>query len=113
MVQQLISGNANITAGIFDDVEAPYRANSNGEGSNNGPVMVLPIDGPMMRNDYCGSLGTTSMGRLIEAANNDASIQSIVLSINSPGGTVDGTESLANKIKASQKPIVTHARHDG
>lgn len=103
----LILNGATITAGLFDDTEPPYRANSQGMKNVNGEVLVLPIDGIMMKNDYCGSMGTDTMSRMINAANKDRSIQSIVLKINSPGGSVNGTENLANTIKASSKPIVS------
>jgi len=39
-------------------------------------------------------------------ANASPSIKGIVLQIDSPGGAVDGTQQLANKIKSSAKPIV-------
>lgn len=105
----ILEGNAQIKAGLFDDVEMPYRANSSGIKTNNGPVFVLPVQGIMMQDDFCGELGTDSMSNLIRAVNRDGSIQSIVLKMRTPGGSVSGTENFSNTIKASQKPVVAWA----
>lgn len=99
----------NVKAGLFDDVEMPYRANSSGIKTPNGPVFVLPVQGIMMQDDFCGELGTDSMSNLIKAVNRDSSIQSIVLKMRTPGGSVAGTENFSNTVKTSQKPVVAWA----
>lgn len=71
-----------------------------------GSVALIPVNGPIMKNDYCGSIGTATMGALIDEAENNPNIDAIVLSIDSPGGTVDGTEVFANKIRAAKKPVI-------
>lgn len=88
--------------------DAPFMVNQLGQRDASGSVMVIPINGPIMKNDYCGSPGTASMAAMINQANNDSSIKGIVLSISSPGGSVDGTEHLAATIAASKKPVVAH-----
>lgn len=60
-----------------------------------------------METDYCGAPGMQTHEQALTAANNDESIQSIVLYIDSPGGTVSGTQNLATAIKNSKKPVVT------
>lgn len=97
---QHVAGNLN--------PDAPFTVNQFGKPDASGPVMVIPINGPMMKNDYCGSPGTATMADMINKANNDSSIKSIVLSISSPGGSVDGTEHLANAVASSKKPVVAH-----
>lgn len=72
-----------------------------------GSIARIPISGPIMKNDYCGSSGTASFAEYIKQADKHPNISSIVLHIDSPGGTVDGTQTLADVIKAVQKPIVT------
>lgn len=84
------------------------RADENGNYSPKGPVQIVMIDGPVMKYDYCGAAGTMTMGQAIMAANQDDSIQSIVLYMDSPGGSVDGTEALANIVRSSQKPVVAY-----
>lgn len=73
-----------------------------------GNVRVIPIEGVMMRNGKMCSLGTEQIVQLIADANADPSIASIVLKINSPGGTVDGTELLGDAIRTSPKPTVAY-----
>ena len=84
------------------------RADESGNYAPKGPVQIVMIDGPIMKYDYCGAAGTMTMGQAIMAANQDDSVQSIVLYMDSPGGSVDGTEALANIVKGSQKPVVAY-----
>lgn len=74
-----------------------------------GNVLVLPINGPIMKYDFCGSMGTQTMANIIRSANASSTVDAIVLSIDSPGGAVDGTEDLSNAIAASTKPVIAFA----
>lgn len=79
-------------------------------------VAVLPIEGVVAKraNMFMQISGGASM-QLIErdlrAALADPAVHSVILSIDSPGGTVDGTQTLANAVRAGRelKPIVTLA----
>lgn len=83
------------------------RVDANGNLTADGPVQLVRLEGPVMKYDYCGAMGMESIQQGIRAANADQSVQSIVLMIDSPGGTVDGTDNLAREIKASKKPVVS------
>jgi protease-4 len=85
-----------------------WRANANGDMDPKGPVLVIDVMGPVMKTDYCGSAGMQSMAQAIGAANADDSIAAIMLRIDSPGGTVDGTHNLARTIAASPKVSVAY-----
>lgn len=74
-----------------------------------GSVVVIDISGPIMKQDNCGDPGTKTYENLIKQAAANPNISGIVLQIDSPGGTVDGTQGLANIIKAVNKPVVTLA----
>jgi signal peptide peptidase SppA len=70
-------------------------------------VQVIRISGALTKNSqFCGPAGMDQFGAWIKQADNDQSIDSILIVIDSPGGTVAGTETLANIIKATKKPIV-------
>ena len=70
-------------------------------------VAVLPIHGPISKNgDWC-SYGTKDYINWLKQANKDPNVDAIVLDVDSPGGTVDGTEELANEIRNSKKPVVS------
>lgn len=89
------------------DNGATYRINGSGAIDANGSIQVLKMDAPVAKYDFCGSPGSTSWAQMINAANADPSVKSILIIADSPGGQVDGTEMLANTVKNSAKPIVT------
>lgn len=79
-------------------------------------VAVLPIEGVSARkmnlmSQISGGVSTELVGREIRAAVNDQAVHSIILAIDSPGGTVDGTQALASIIAGARasKPVVTLA----
>lgn len=79
-------------------------------------VAVLPINGVISKRmnlmaQISGGTSTELAGRDLTAAMNDPAVNAIILQIDSPGGTVDGTETLANIVRAakSTKPVVALA----
>jgi len=78
-------------------------------------VAVIPIDGVIskkmnMFTKISGGASTQMVGRDFQQALHDPFVRAIVLNIDSPGGSVDGTFELANMIYESrgQKPILAH-----
>lgn len=69
-----------------------------------GEVMILPILGSMSRYGYCG-WGTEDYDAILAAAYQMDSIKAIVLKMDTPGGTVDGTKALAERVRARTKPV--------
>lgn len=79
-------------------------------------VAVLPIDGVMAKranlfSQISGGVSTQLVQRDLQDAVNDPAVHSIILSIDSPGGTVDGTEILAAAVRdaRAKKPVVALA----
>ena len=77
-------------------------------------VAVIPVIGVTAKKmnmfaDISGGASTELIGRDIRAAINDPAVKSIILHIDSPGGTVDGTQALANIIAEARtkKPMAT------
>ncbi len=67
---------------------------------------VIPITGSLMKQgDWC-SYGMEDMAGWLKAADSDKRISNILLWIDSPGGTVDGTQALADTIKGMEKPVL-------
>jgi protease-4 len=99
-----------LTAFAIDAKDINGTKHSNNEGFKGAPqnsVAVISVKGVLMKEDMvCGPAGTATLGRIIQQADNNPNISSIVLHIDSPGGTVDGTEALANIIRNTQKPVV-------
>lgn len=80
---------------------------------NNG-VAVVQIDGVIgkkmnMFSQISGGASSQLAMRAIDGALRDESVHSILLSYDSPGGTVDGTELFTNAIKSARriKPVVS------
>jgi signal peptide peptidase SppA len=86
--------------------ETYQRVDANANPVSGGPVQLIRVEGALMKNNFCGGAGMESLQQAIRAANLDNTVLSIVLLIDSPGGTVDGTDNLAREIKNSTKPVV-------
>lgn len=101
---------------LFIGKEGLWSINENDEdivkmdSAPEGSIAVIPISGPLMKNDqFCGPVGMESIGRMIQDAAASKNIDGIILKIDSPGGTVDGTIALAEIIKSVKKPIIAFA----
>lgn len=74
-----------------------------------GSVAIITITGELMKYDQeCGPVGMLTMSDWIKEASSNPNISAIVLVIDSPGGTVDGTKNMADLIKGVGKPVVAH-----
>lgn len=77
---------------------------SQNEGQN---IAVIEMSGALMKNDQmCGPVGMQTIGKWIQAADMNADVSGIILKIDSPGGTAQGTEELSSIIKNTKKPVV-------
>lgn len=74
-------------------------------GFDGAKVAVICVDGPLMKTDFCGYYGTQSMLSFLKLAENTTSVEQIVLLIDSPGGSVDGTSTFADGVAACAKPV--------
>lgn len=81
-----------------------------------GGVAVIPVSGVLTKNpefNWWGDQISTSMNDVkdaFRAALKDPAVHTILLFIDSPGGTVDGTQELASVIEANRgvKPIIAY-----
>jgi len=71
-----------------------------------GTVAIIPVKGPIMREDGWSSYGTESKTKFLKAIYDIPNIKGVVLDLNSGGGEVDGTMTFANVIKNRNKPVV-------
>jgi signal peptide peptidase SppA len=80
-------------------------------------VAILPVYGILdkrmnMFMNFSGGTSTELLARDFHKALSDPRVQAILLDVDSPGGSVDGTKELADLILASReggKPVVTYA----
>lgn len=118
-----IAAIANRTHEIdFDAIEArrAKRLDNTERTSIRGTTAIIPITGPVFRyaNLFTWISGATSMeetARDFTAALDNPGVRAIVLTIDSPGGEINGTNELADLIFAARgaKPIVAHINQLG
>lgn len=70
-----------------------------------GSIAILNIRGAIMKYDYCGSPGTSTMSSWLKEADASSNIKAHLLVIDSPGGAADGTLNLSETIKSLNKPV--------
>ena len=76
------------------------------EGFDGAEIALIPVAGPLMKSDFCGSFGTATLRQLTRMADNTSSVKAIVFVHDSPGGTVDGTKAFADEIAACNKRTI-------
>ena len=81
-----------------------------------GPVAIIPVKGTLAKNglEFFGFQLLTSMrdiGASLRQAAADPAVRAIMLDVESPGGTVDGIEELADSVAAAgqSKPLYAYA----
>ena len=89
----------------LDNEQKPYEVHNN--------TAIIPVHGIIAKrmnlfSQISGGVSTQKLGNDLMEAIRDSDINAIVLDVDSPGGTVDGTEDAANLIRAARhkKPIV-------
>ncbi|RLD25857.1 MAG: hypothetical protein DRI75_12710 [Bacteroidetes bacterium] len=111
-VNDFINGNIEI---IEDEKELelslPYliKLTHQNNPSLSKNISVIPIEGSLMKKDYCGAPGMQTIGNRIKLADESDNVDGIILKIDSPGGTVDGTQELGDIVKNTSKPILAFA----
>ncbi len=115
-LRSLDTGHNLIRKQSLEDLSKPYASVSWDEQTGvafaegrSGRVAVIPIVGPLTKyGDLC-SIGMRDYGAAIQRVNANHDYEGVVLAMDTPGGTVDGTPELAFIIASSTKPVVVFA----
>lgn len=96
------------------DAIRPAAIVSRDAGVQMNGVAVISIVGVLQKRadwmtEIFGDTAMQDVGAAVMAADADPAINSIILAIDSPGGTVDGTEELAAIIASVSKPVIAVA----
>jgi protease-4 len=86
-----------------------FKARSTWSDFNDAPkgsIAVVLVNGPILKHDNCGDPGSMTRARQIREADSHQNIDAIILDIDSPGGMVDGTQTFADAIAGTEKPII-------
>lgn len=104
--------NVNLAAHIREaKPPEPKSAVEKVPARNGQNIAVIKIAGTMMKaQSSMGGTSTVQARRDIRSAASDSEVSGILLAIDSPGGTVAGTEDLGNDVRAArrQKPVYAH-----
>jgi signal peptide peptidase SppA len=99
-----------------DDHGAPLKPQAAAQraGGRSGAVAVIPVVGTIMQRSsmmmLCdGGTSTQAISKSLREAQADDTVGSILLDIDSPGGSVYGVAELAAEIRASSKPVIAVA----
>lgn len=73
-----------------------------------GSIAVVPINGALMKDDYCGSIGYMTRAEQTNALANNPNIAAIIYEFDTPGGSVSGLQTFADAINYAkkQKPVL-------
>ena len=75
------------------------------------PYAIIPVKGVISKNvseldALCGACDIENVEEMLEEAEQDASVKTVILVIDSPGGTSVGVPELANRIKNFSKEVI-------
>lgn len=101
--------------GVEEKMGKPLQKQDQGYDVMNG-VAIIPIDGPIAKRmnlltQVSGGVSTQLLERDFITALKDNSINSIILNIDSPGGTIDGVQELSTLIHQNRgkKPMLAYS----
>lgn len=103
--------------GVEARIGRPLQNESQGYDVING-VAIVPVHGVLAKRanlfmQISGGASLELIGRDLQDALDDPSVNSIILDIDSPGGTVDGTQQLANLVRQARTRKRVVALADG
>lgn len=115
LTQQVLNREIPLNAGDFGkekllnadyDVTVPATKSAP---STTSRVRVIPIHGVMTMHGGMCSYGMIDYGNMIASADKNPDISAIVLDVSSPGGEASYSETLAQIVSETQKPVVVWA----
>ncbi|MHB1278258.1 MAG: S49 family peptidase [Bacteroidia bacterium] len=72
-----------------------------------GSVAVIPIEGVMLRHDYCGIMGYETMELVLAKAQRHSNICAVVMKFHTPGGAVDYLKEFARALQSCSKFVMS------
>jgi len=74
-------------------------------------TLVIPVQGPITKYDNCGFYGAQTYAKVLASAAANNKITGILLHMDSPGGSADGSYDMAEAVAAAAKvkPVIAYA----
>jgi ClpP class serine protease len=73
-----------------------------------GSIAVIPLQGVVMKQDFCGDPGLDTLQSWMQAADNNPNIIGQVMYIDSPGGNSMGVDGFSKFVRNLNKPVVSY-----
>lgn len=75
---------------------------------NAGSIAVVPVKGTMMKDDYCGSVGSMTRSEQTTALADNPNVAAIIFEFDTPGGSVYGLQTFSDAVNyaKSKKPVM-------
>jgi protease-4 len=102
MMQRMFAGEKVALESLVSMKSESLMISDSISGSN---IAVIKIHDVIMREDWCGVMGTESINNLLKSYASNPSIGGVILDFDTPGGQVAYTENLAQTIADFPKPI--------
>lgn len=71
-------------------------------------TIVIPIKGAISKYNYCGTPGSSSIANFIKRLDAMSNVNGVILDMDTPGGSAEGTRNLSEAIQNFSKPIVAY-----
>lgn len=108
----ILGGKIVLQAQDEEDIFEDDREETLNDGTmlTRGGVLIIPLEGTLMKVESSfGGTSTVRVRRQLQIAARDPVVKAVLLKVDSPGGTVSGTDELATEIANFPKPIRAHA----
>lgn len=76
-----------------------------------GLIAVMSVNGPIMKDDFCGAPGTSTMSRWLAQFEATPEVAGVVLRADSPGGNGYGMLTMTGQLERMTKPVATIVEH--
>lgn len=87
---------------------SPSSESSSSTSTRQRSIAIINVEGVLTKHDYWWIPGMDTIGRWIKELSENPDIGSIILNMSTPGGTVEGSQVLADTIAACPKPILAY-----
>lgn len=111
---QMVARRLAKIRGLDQEGDAAAKTDANPKAAGGGEIRIIPVRGILAR-DVRGwfpwATDTEELEELLQAAAGDANVSGIILDVDSPGGTVNGSMELGDlvaDISKNRKPVVAY-----
>jgi protease-4 len=112
LIQNLIKGDLEGFEYKPNKSTEAFALGNGGSGRTNlsdaskGSLAIIPVTGPILKHDNCGSPGSMTRANQVNQINKIDNISALIFDFDSPGGMASGIQTFADAIKNSNKPTI-------